>query len=108
MWHEVLVDIGDVVKKDQTLIKLSIPELIDDVEQKEALVAQAEAEVKQAESAVVAASAAAETAQSKIKEMEAGIGRAEADLRALEIGTRADQGTGRERIGHQKAGGRDL
>lgn len=76
---EVLVDIGDIVQKDQTLIKLSIPELLDDVEQKEALIAQAEAEVKQAESSVVAASAAAETAQSKIKEMEAGIGRAEAD-----------------------------
>ena len=76
---EVLVDIGDVVKKDQTLIKLSIPELLDDVEQKEALIAQAEAEVKQAESSVVAASAAADTAQSRIKEMEAGIGRAEAD-----------------------------
>jgi len=76
---EVLVDIGDVVKKDQTLIKLSIPELLDDVEQKEAIIAQAQAEVKQAESSVVAASAAADTAQSKIKEMEAGIGRADAD-----------------------------
>lgn len=76
---EVLVDIGDEVQKDQSLIKLSIPELLDDVEQKEALIAQAEAEVKQAESAVLAASAAADTAQSKIKEMEAGIGRAEAD-----------------------------
>jgi len=76
---EVLVDIGDIVNKDQTIITLSIPELLDDVEQKEALIAQAEAEVKQAESSVVAASAAAETAQSKIKEMEAGIGRAEAD-----------------------------
>jgi RND family efflux transporter MFP subunit len=77
--NEVLVDIGDVVQKDQTLIKLSIPELLDDVEQKEALIAQAEAEVKQARSAVVAANAAAQTAQSKIKEMEAGISRAEAD-----------------------------
>ena len=76
---EVLVDIGDVVQKDQTLIKLSIPELLDDVEQKEALIAQAEAEVKQAQSAVVAANAAAQTAQSRIKEMEAGISRAEAD-----------------------------
>jgi RND family efflux transporter MFP subunit len=76
---EVLVDIGDVVHKDQTLIKLSIPELLDDVEQKQALIAQAEAEVKQAQSAVVAAGAAAQTAQSKIKEMEAGIARAEAE-----------------------------
>lgn len=77
---EVLVDIGDVVRQDQLLIKLAIPELVDDVEQKEALIAQAEAEVKQAASAVAAASAAAETAQAKIAEMEAGIARAEADL----------------------------
>jgi HlyD family secretion protein len=76
---EVLVDIGDSVQKDQTLIKLSIPELIDDLEQKAALVSQAEAEIKQTESAIKAASAAAETAQSRIKEMGAGIGRAEAD-----------------------------
>ena len=76
---EVLVDIGDVVRKDQLLLKLAIPELVDDVEQKEALIAQAEAEVKQAAAAVAAASAAAETAQSRIAEMEAGIARAEAD-----------------------------
>ncbi len=77
---EVLVDIGDVVRKDQLLIKLAIPELADDVEQKEALIAQAEAEVKQAASAVAAAIAAAETAQAKIAEMEAGVARADADL----------------------------
>ena len=34
--HEVLVDIGDSVKKDQLLIKLSIPEMLDEVKQMEA------------------------------------------------------------------------
>lgn len=76
---QVLVDIGDVVQQGQVLIKLSIPELLDDVELKEALIVQAEAEIEQAKAAVVAGMAAAETAQSKIEEMEAGIARAEAD-----------------------------
>lgn len=75
----VLVDIGDVVQKDQTLVKLSIPELVDDLEQKEALVAQAEAEVKQALSAIEASIAAAQTAESRISEAKAAIDRSEAD-----------------------------
>jgi len=78
--EELLADIGDVVKKNQVLIRISVPELQDDLHQKEALVAQAEAEVKQAESAITANRAAAETAQSRIAEAEAGIGRADADL----------------------------
>jgi len=55
--ESVLVDIGDLVKKDQVLVKLWIPEMQDEREQKEALVAQAEAEVKQAEAAVQVAKA---------------------------------------------------
>jgi RND family efflux transporter MFP subunit len=76
---EVLVDIGDAVVKDQTLIKLWIPELEDELEQKEALVAQSDAEVKQAESMVDAAKAAVETSQARVVEVEAGIGRANSD-----------------------------
>jgi HlyD family secretion protein len=76
---KVFVDIGDSVKKDQVLIKLSAPEMLDDVEQKEALVAQAEAEVKQAESTVQASEAATNTAQARITEVEAGITRADAE-----------------------------
>lgn len=75
----VLVDIGDAVKQDQTLIRLSVPELSDDLEQKEAMLVQAEAEAKQAQATVLAANAAAETSQSKIVEAEAGIARAEAE-----------------------------
>lgn len=76
---EVLVDIGDTVARGQLLIRLSVPELIDDVKQRKALVAQAAAEVKQAESNVLAAEAAAETAHAKIAEAEAGISRADAE-----------------------------
>ncbi len=75
----VLVDIGDVVQKGQTLVKLTIPELVDDLGQKEALVAQAEAELEQSKAGVKAAIAAAETAESRITEAEAGIGRADAE-----------------------------
>jgi HlyD family secretion protein len=74
--EEVLVDIGDKVQKGQTLIKLSVPELHDELAQKQAFVAQADAEVKQAESTVQAMAAAANTAEAKIAEAEAGIARA--------------------------------
>jgi HlyD family secretion protein len=77
--ESLLVDIGDKVSKDQVLVRLSIPELKDELLQREALVASAEAQVKQAESAQAAAEAAAETATAKIIETEAGIARVEAE-----------------------------
>ncbi len=74
--QEVLVDIGDVVKKDQLLIKLSIPEMLDEVKQMEALVKQAEAEVSQAHAAIKSAEAMAATAEAKVAQARAGVGRA--------------------------------
>lgn len=74
--QEVLVDIGDLVKKDQLLIKLSIPEMLDEVKQMEALLAQAKAEVSQAEAGVKAAEATAGTAEAKVAQAAAGITRA--------------------------------
>jgi len=76
---QVLVDIGDTVSKDQTLVELSIPELHDELKQKEALVALADAGIRQAEAAVQAATAAVETAAAKIQQMEAGVVRADAE-----------------------------
>jgi RND family efflux transporter MFP subunit len=78
--EEVLVDIGDAVRKDQVLVRIAVPELLDELHEKEALVAQAAAEVKQAESAITASRAAAETAQSRIAEVDAGLIRANADV----------------------------
>jgi multidrug efflux pump subunit AcrA (membrane-fusion protein) len=46
---EVKVDIGDPVAKDDVLVRIAVPELIDELHEKEALVAQAQAEVRQAE-----------------------------------------------------------
>jgi RND family efflux transporter MFP subunit len=76
----VHVDIGDKVKTDQPLVTLRIPELRDEVEQKKALVAKAEAEVKQAEATVSATKAAFDTATAKIVETKAGVARATANL----------------------------
>src|SRR3954467_10974951 len=75
----VLVDIGDAVKKDQVLVKLSIPELLDEEKQMEALVAQAEADIVQSQAAEKAGEAAAATAEAKVAEARAGVGRAEAE-----------------------------
>lgn len=78
--EEVLVDIGDPVEKGQVLMRLWAPELRDERDQKEALVAQAAAEVTQAESAVVAAEAAVVSAQARIALAEAGVGRAHGEF----------------------------
>jgi RND family efflux transporter MFP subunit len=76
----VHVDIGDAVKAGQALVTLRIPELRDEVEQKKALVAKAEAEVKQAKATVSATKAAFDTATAKIVETKAGVARATANL----------------------------
>jgi HlyD family secretion protein len=77
---EIKVDIGDHVKKDDVLIKLWIPEMEDDLKQRQALVAQADAQVKQAEAAVEAAQAGVSTAEARVSLADAGVLRAEADF----------------------------
>ena len=78
--EEVRADIGDGVEKDEVLVRIAVPELVDELHEKEALVAQAQAEVQQAESAITACRAAAETAASRIAEVDAGLVRAKADV----------------------------
>jgi HlyD family secretion protein len=83
--EEVGVDIGDPVKKNKTrLIKLAVPEMNDDVKQKEALVAQAEAELKQADAAIDGAKAAVASAEAKVAQAEAGIARSEGEHKRWE------------------------
>ncbi len=77
--EQVHVDIGDPIKKRQTLVTLSVPELGDEVAQKEARVAQAEAEVKQAECNVAAAQASTQSATARIAEARADVGRTAAE-----------------------------
>ncbi|MFM1996185.1 MAG: Macrolide export protein MacA [Planctomycetota bacterium] len=78
--EDVRVDIGDAVKKDELLVRIAVPELLDELHEKEALVTQADAEVRQAESQITASRAAAETAQARIAEADAGLIRANADV----------------------------
>ena len=77
--EEVLVDIGDRVESGQLLLRLSVPELHDELQQKQALVAQGEAEVRQAQASVRAAEAARATAEALVAQAQAGTARAEAD-----------------------------
>ena len=73
------VDIGDRVDANQLLVDLSIPELQDELRQKEAVLIQASAEIELAQAAVQAAVAAVATAQANVDAAEAGTARANAD-----------------------------
>jgi HlyD family secretion protein len=77
--EKLYVDIGDRVEPNQVLADLSIPEMQDELRQKEAQVAQAQAGIEQAAAAVRAAEAAQATAQAKIAEAAAGNIRADGD-----------------------------
>lgn len=81
---QIAVDIGDEVKKGETLITLRVPELQNGVEQREALLLQAKAEIAQADAALLAARAAADTATAHVKETKAGVARTAAELQRWE------------------------
>ncbi len=78
--EKLYVDIGDRVEADQLLVDLFLPELKDELRQKEAAEVQARAEIELAVAAIRAAEAAVATAQANVSLMEAGNIRAEADV----------------------------
>jgi RND family efflux transporter MFP subunit len=104
-WH---VDIGDRVSEGQVLAELSVPEMVDDLQQKEAAIRQTEAQIRQAQATVKAAKAQRDRSESQYKRLaragkegtldkdsiaelrlnfeaaEAGLGKAEADVAAAE------------------------
>lgn len=77
-------DIGDIVKKDDVLAELSVPEMDEELKQKTALVAQARVEVELAKKLVSVAEADSKSARAKVNEAEAGQARAVADQRRAE------------------------
>lgn len=77
--QSVNVDIGDAVKTGDLLAELSVPELEQELKQKEALVLQAEAEVAHAEESVKVGQAGVATGQAMVVEAEAGRTRATAN-----------------------------
>ena len=76
----VLVDIGDTVAQGAVLAELAVPELNDEVRQKESLVSLAEAGIQQADAARRAAESAVRTAAAQISRHQAEITRAEGEL----------------------------
>ena len=74
------VDIGDHVKRGQLLADLSAPELGQELEQKKALVAQANAEVEQAQAAIKVAAAQQSSDEARVNEAIAAVDRVEAEF----------------------------
>ena len=74
--EKLYVDIGDRVEQDKPVADLWIPELHDEVRQKEAMVVHAKAGVQQATAAVLAAEKAVATAEAGLREAQAGTIRA--------------------------------
>lgn len=58
--HEVLVDIGQRATQGQSLVRLHVPEMDDDLKQMDSLVEQAATQVRQARAAVAAVDAGAD------------------------------------------------
>lgn len=77
--NKMEVDVGSRVKKGTVLAKLDIPEMENELAEKEAIVAQVESAVLQAESAVIEAKAEVTQRQAALEQVRAGI----AEKRAL-------------------------
>lgn len=71
---------GKVVEAGQILAELTIPELEEDLKQKQALVVQAAAEAKQAEAAIKVAGAMRTSARAKVAEAQAAVERHQANF----------------------------
>jgi HlyD family secretion protein len=78
--YDRLIDIGSRVRKDQVLAELAVPELGEELKQKEALVRQAEAEITQAKKSLAAAEAAVGSAEAAATEAAAGVTKVSAEV----------------------------
>jgi HlyD family secretion protein len=74
------VDIGDKITQGQVLAVISVPELMEELKQKAAVVVQSEAQIAQANAAVDVAQAAIETAEAKVAAAQAAIAKTTADV----------------------------
>lgn len=77
------VDIGDVIKKDQELARLYVPELTAELKQKKAQVELDEAQVQVAGQMVEVASAQVEEARATVKKYQASVERWESEVKRL-------------------------
>jgi RND family efflux transporter MFP subunit len=74
-----IADIGDVVKEGEVLAEVLVPEMEEEVKQKQALLDQAKAGEEQAAKSVLVAQKSAESASARVAEAKAGVLRAESD-----------------------------
>lgn len=74
-----IADIGDPVKEGEALAEVLVPEMVEELKQKQALIAQAKAGEEQAAKAVLVAAKAIGSAKAKINEAQAGVTRANGD-----------------------------
>jgi len=88
---DVKVDIGDLVKAGTPLAELDIPELVQEAEQKKALVKLAEAEKEQARQMLAVARAQVTAAAAHETEVKAGVARAQADYERWEVQLAQDE-----------------
>ncbi|HUG66316.1 MAG TPA: efflux RND transporter periplasmic adaptor subunit [Pirellulaceae bacterium] len=79
-----IADIGDRVHENDVLAEISVPEMEQELRQKQALYAQAKAEVEQAAQATIVVQKAAESAAARIREAEAGVARADGEYQRWE------------------------
>lgn len=78
---KVSVDIGDRVKKDETILaEINLPELEQECRQKAALVEQAQLEVGQTQASLKTAEAMIEAAQARVEQSRADLARFEAEV----------------------------
>jgi HlyD family secretion protein len=88
---DVKVDIGDPVKAGTPLAEMDIPELVQEAEQKKALVTMAEAEKEQARQSLAVANAQVTAAAAHETEVKAGVVRAQADFERWELQLAQDE-----------------
>ncbi len=74
------IDIGSIVKAEQVLAKLEVPELAPQLAEKKAAEAQARAELAAAQEGLKVLDALGDVAKAKADEAEAGVARAQADV----------------------------
>lgn len=89
---DISVDIGDEVKEGQELAHLNVPEMKQELLQKQALLVQAQAETEQTQAAVVQAEAKVTSAEAALLETEAEQEESQSKLRFRQVEVRRYQG----------------
>lgn len=79
------VDVGDRVKAGQLLVEIEVPDLVEELQQKQAAVGEAQAEVDQSQQQQTIAETMVEAATDEIAEAQAAITKATADVKLREL-----------------------